>query len=72
MVSLPNIILNKLVVPELIQFKANVKNITTEIEKLLYDNEYRQNHINQLAEVKAKLSDKYSAEEVAKVIGENI
>lgn len=67
-VSLPNIIMDKTIVPELIQGKARVKNITREIEKILYDEEYRQNYINQLGEVKSKLSDKYSAQEVANVI----
>ena len=71
-VSLPNIIMDRTIVPELIQGKARAKNIVKETEKILYDNEYRQNYINQLGEIKSKLSDKYSAQEVAKVIVESI
>lgn len=71
-VSLPNIIMDKTIVPELIQYKSKVKYIVRETEKILYDNNYRTDYIKSLAEVKTKLSDKYSAEEVAKVIIENI
>lgn len=67
-VSLPNIIMDKTIVPELIQHKARVKEIYTEIEKILYDENYKKEYINQLSNVKDKLSDKYSAEEVAKEI----
>lgn len=71
-VALPNIILDKTVVPELVQHKSNPKMISSEIEKLLYDEEYRNNHIAGLSQVKEKLSDKYSAQEVANIILENI
>ena len=59
-VSLPNIIMDKYIVPELIQGKATVKNISTEIEKIIYDENYRKNYIDDLGKVKEKLSDKYS------------
>lgn len=72
MVSLPNIISGKVIVPELIQGKATVKNVSGEIEKILYDDNYRKNYINELDGVRDKLSDKYSACEVARVITENI
>jgi lipid-A-disaccharide synthase len=68
-VSLPNIVLDKDVVAELVQGKFTVENICYETEKLLYDKEYREAHISSLGEVKAKLSDKYSAQEVAECIG---
>ena len=71
-VSLPNIILDKDVVPELIQGKATVKNIVTETEKNLYDEEYRRKFISKLEDVEDELSDKNSAQEVAQVISENI
>lgn len=67
-VSLPNIILNKNIVAELVQHKFNIDNIVYETEKLLYDKEYRENHITELGQVKALLSDKYSAQEVAECI----
>jgi len=71
-VSLPNIIMDKFIVPELIQGKATVKNISTEIEKIIYDENYRKNYIDDLGKVKEKLSDKYSAQEVANTIIDNI
>lgn len=67
-VSLPNIIANKLIVPEIIQGKVNVQNISYEIERLLYDNQYRDNNIKELGEVKSLLSDKISSKEAAKEV----
>ena len=67
-VSLPNIITNMDIVPELIQHKFNVDNVVYETEKLLYDNTYREDFIKNLELVKNCLSDKYSAEEVANCI----
>ena len=71
-VSLPNIIMDKSIVPELIQNKAGVNNINKEIEKILYDEEYRVEFIQQLSELKEKLSDKYSAQEAADIIVKNL
>ena len=68
LVSLPNIIMNKRIVPELLQGNATKQKIVSEIEKLLYDEEYRKNYIAELGEIKSKLSDKYSADEVAEEI----
>lgn len=65
MVSLPNIISGKIIVPEIIQKDVNVQNITYEIEKILYDNDYRQNYINELKQVPSLLSDKVSSTEAA-------
>lgn len=67
-VSLPNIIANKDIVPELIQFKAKPDLIAYNIEKLLYDTEYRENNIKNLGDVKNLLSNKNSAYEVAQEI----
>ncbi len=67
-VSLPNIVSGKDIVPELIQAKFNVDNIVYETERLLYDKTYREAFILELAEVKALLSSKYSAQEVANCI----
>lgn len=64
-VSLPNIIMDKSIVPELIQSKFTSANLCYETEKSLYDKNYREKFINELGEVREKLSDKYSAEEVA-------
>lgn len=67
-VSLPNIIADKEIVPELIQNKAKPSKIVFEIEELLYNSEKRENNIKELGFVKDLLSDKNSALEVAKVI----
>lgn len=67
-VSLPNIIANKDIVPELIQFSAKPDLIAYNIEKLLYDAEYRENNIHDLGNVKNLLSDKNSAYEAAQEI----
>ena len=67
-VSLPNIIANKYIVPELIQHKATCENVVSNIEKLLYNPDLRFEHIKDLGAVKELLSDKNSSIEVAKVI----
>lgn len=69
-VSLPNIIADKSIVPEILQSKVSVSNISYQIEKLLYDKDYRENNIEQLGKVKALLSDKVSSQEAAKVIAD--
>ena len=67
-VSLPNIIAGKLIVPEIIENNVRVDKISYEIEKLLYDLEYRSQNIKDLGMVKELLSDKISSDEVAKEI----
>ena len=72
MVSLPNIIANKIIVPEIIQGKVTADNISYEIERILYDQEYRAKYIKELSFVKSKLSDKISSTEVAQEISQAI
>lgn len=67
-VSLPNIITGEDIVPELIQLKFTTDNLCYETEKLLYNNKYRSETKEKLEHVRAKLSDKYSAQEVAEQI----
>ena len=69
-VSLPNIIADKSIVPEILQGDVNVQKISYEIEKLLYDKEYRALNIQGLGDVKSLLSDKVSSREAAMVIAE--
>lgn len=69
-VSLPNIIADKYIVPEILQSKVTVSNITYQIEKLLYDKDYRENNIMELGGVKSLLSDKISSQEAAKLIAD--
>lgn len=45
-VSLPNIIMNELIVSEYIQLKMTFENIKVEMEKLLFNNEYRERILN--------------------------
>ncbi len=71
-VSLPNIIADKLIVPELLMADVNVSKISYEIEKLLFDDKYRTNNIKELGTVKSLLSDKISSNEAAKVIAEAV
>lgn len=67
-VSLPNIIADKNIVPELVQNLAKPDIIAYNIEKLLYDCDFRKNHIEELSKIKELLSDKYSALEAAQEI----
>lgn len=67
-VSLPNIVANKMVVPELIQSKAKPDFIAYNVEKILYDKEYKEEYINDLSEIKDLLSTKNSAYEAAQEI----
>ena len=71
-VSLPNIIADRMIVPEIIQGKVTVQNISYQIEKTLYNNSYREDFIKQLGEVKELLSDKISSKEAANVIVEEL
>lgn len=65
MVSLPNIISGEIIVPEIIQGAVTPDNISYNIEKLLYDKNYREEKIEKLKQVKHLLSDKVSSKEAA-------
>lgn len=67
-VSLPNIVTNEDIVPELIQLEFTEDNICYETERLIYDTAHRENMIEKLCHVKEKLSDKFSAQEVAECV----
>jgi len=67
-VSLPNIITNKNIVPELIQTSARPDLIAYNIEKFLYNPDDIQKNVEELGEVKNLLSDKISSQEAAKEI----
>lgn len=67
-VSLPNIILDKEIIPELIQSESRPDFVAYNVEKLLYDDEARQEQINDLGKVKKLLSEKCSACEAAQEI----
>ena len=50
-ISLPNILSGKWIVPELIHKKANIKNISHEIEKLLNQDTLRKNQIKEFKKI---------------------
>lgn len=67
-VCLPNIIMDKDIVPELIQTESNPKVISEALLKILGDEGYRNEMVADLSKVQALLSQHKSAEEVAKII----
>lgn len=67
-VCLPNIIMNKDIVPEILELQATPSNIVYNTEQLLYDSNVRNTQIEGLKAVREKLSDKNSSLEVAKEI----
>ena len=67
-VCLPNIIMDKDIVPELLQKDSNPQIISKALLKILEDDEYRQLMKDDLSKVKAILSRHESAKEVAQVI----
>lgn len=69
-VSLPNIIADRSIVPELIQSRVTVDNIVYQTEKNLFNTSYREDFIRQLEEVKYLMSDKNAPLEAAKQIAE--
>lgn len=71
-VSLPNIISNENIVPELIQSKAKPEIIAQHIIKLLTNEEKYHEMKNELGNVKQFLTDKKSYLEAAKIILKNI
>lgn len=71
-VSLPNIILDKDIIPELIQMKAKSNIIAKEILKILDDDIYTSEMKNSLKEVKTMLGEGIPSEKVAQIITKNI
>lgn len=71
-VCLPNIILDKDIVPELIQKDSNPFVIAHSVIKILNDEQYRNQMINDLSKVHDLLSEEESSKKVAQIIAENI
>ena len=67
-VCLPNIIMDKDIVPELLQADSNPKVISEALLKILNDEKYKQNMIEDLSKVKAILSQHESSKEVAQIL----
>ncbi len=71
-VSLVNIILNKEVVKELIQHLLTTKNLETEVDKLLYDEKYRNAMKISYAQIRKLLGKPGASERAAKKIVERL
>ena len=67
-VCLPNIIMDKDIVPELLQQDSNPNVIAKNLLKILNDESYRNIMINDLAKVKSLLSTHEASKEVADII----
>ena len=67
-VCLPNIIMDKDIVPELLQVDSNPKMIAKSLLKILEDDVYRKTMIDDLSKVREILSKHESAKEVAQII----
>ncbi len=72
MVSLPNIILDKKVIPELIQKNAKPSVIAEYMLNILENKDYQKNMIDSLKNVKELLSTENSAKKASKIILNNI
>jgi len=69
-IAIPNIILGKSVVPELIQKDLNTDNVFQTIDSYLFDLNKSQEMATQLNKIKNLLGDKNASEESAKIISE--
>lgn len=70
-VSLVNIVAEKLVVKELLAHLFTVENIATELEKILKNENYRQNMLTEYSNIKKSLGEPGAAEHAAKKIIES-
>ena len=71
-VCLPNIIMDKDIVPEIIQYDAKPSVISSNILKIIKDENYRTEMINSLKNVKQMLNTSGSAYNVAQIVVNNI
>ena len=68
-ISLVNLILNKLVAKELIQGDFNSENLIVELDKIINNNNYRDNFLNELKKIKTVLkSDENSYKKTVNII----
>ena len=68
--GLINIVMEKMVAPEFFQEKANPNTLFENIDKIMYDDAYRENMISDLTETKAKLGDKGATQRVVRILEE--
>jgi lipid-A-disaccharide synthase len=65
-VSLPNIIMNREIVREFIQVKMTLKNVKNEMQKLLYDEDYRDKILEDYSRLKNRLGEPGTSQRAAK------
>ncbi len=68
-ISIVNIMMNKEVIPELIQYKATVENIVKGVEQILSNIEYRNNMMKSFEKVKKEFGPPGASLKVAKMAG---
>ncbi len=69
-ISLVNILLDRPVVKELLQGRANVSNIMEELRKMLLDKEYRESMFSSFEDVKSLFADMRPSMRTAEIVGE--
>jgi lipid-A-disaccharide synthase len=69
--SLVNLVAEKEVVKELVAHHFTVDKVATELEKLLHNENYRQNMMNEYSEIKKLLGEPGAAERAAKKMVNN-
>ena len=74
-VSLPNIIMNKLIISEFIQMKMTFENVKAEMEKLLFDDSYRTKILNDYDRLKVMMGEagcsKRAAQKMVELLTQN-
>ncbi len=67
-ISLVNLVMEKEVIKEMIQFDMTVENLSNELNKLLYDDVYRKTMLDNFEELRTKLGGTGASERTAKII----
>ena len=67
-ISLVNLVLDAEVVKEFIQNDLNIDNTTTELNKIMFDKDYRQNMLNQYETLRKELGNAGASERTAKLM----
>jgi len=65
-VSLPNIIMNREIVREFIQVKMTLKNVKNEMQKLLFDEDYRDKILEDYSRLKNRMGEPGTSQRAAK------
>ena len=71
-ISLVNLIMDKPIVKELIQQDLTVENLKAELEKLLFDSDYKTNMLNNFEELKKLLGNSGASEKTARLMIANL